>query len=83
MPLLKNAKKKLKQDKKRTIQNRKIKDTYKTLVKAAKTKKSADSVSKAFAGLDKAAKQNIIHPNKASRIKSAIARAIAAPAKSA
>ncbi len=83
MPLLKNAKKKLRQDKGRTMRNRKMKDAYRDNVKAAKTKKTKAAVSKAFSSIDKAAKQNIIHKNKAARLKSSIAKAIAAPAKTA
>lgn len=72
MPILKHAKKKLKQDKKRTIKNKKIKETYKSLVKKAKAGKSSDSLSKAFSAVDKAAKQNIISKNKAAHLKSAL-----------
>lgn len=80
MPLLENAKKKLRQDKKRTIHNRKIKDTLKDLVKTAKNKKTPDAVSKAFSGIDKAAKHHLIHKNKAGRIKSSLSRMMS-PAK--
>ena len=72
MPILKHAKKKLKQDRKRTIKNKKLKDTYKSLVKAAKTKSSKDAVSKAFSAVDKAAKKNIISKNKAAHLKSSL-----------
>ena len=74
MPILKNAKKKLRQDKVRAIRNNKIKSAYKSLVKAAKVKKTLEAVGKAFAGIDKAAKQNIIHKNKAARLKSSISK---------
>lgn len=76
MPLLKHAKKKLKQDKKRTIRNKKVKNTFKALVKKAKEEKSAKAVSAAFKGIDKAAKKNIIHKNKAARMKSALSKLI-------
>ena len=78
MPILKNAKKKLRQDKKRTIQNKKIRDTYKDMVKAAKVGKTEDAVKKAFSSVDKAAKKHLIHKNKASRIKASISRILAA-----
>ncbi len=74
MPILKNAKKKLRQDKVRTARNNKIKAVYKSLVKVAKVKKTLEAVSKAFASIDKAAKQNIIHKNKAARLKSSISK---------
>ncbi|MEK7570969.1 MAG: 30S ribosomal protein S20 [Patescibacteria group bacterium] len=89
MPLLKHAKKKLRQDKGRTLQNKKLKEAFKKLVKAARTETSAETVSKAFSGIDKAAQQNIIHENKAARIKSSLTKQLsnptekkAAPAKS-
>jgi small subunit ribosomal protein S20 len=74
MPILKHAKKKLKQDKKRTIKNKKIKDTYKSFVKKAKEAKSKDSLSKAFSAVDKAAKKNILSENKAARLKSSLTK---------
>lgn len=74
MPILKNAKKKLRQDKLRTMRNSKIEKTYKILVKAARVKKTLEAISKAFSGIDKAAKQNIIHKNKAARLKSSISK---------
>ena len=74
MPILKNAKKKLRQDKKRTSRNNKTKEVYKSLIKAARIKKTLETISKAFASIDKAAKQNIIHKNKAARLKSSISK---------
>lgn len=76
MPILKNARKKLRQDKKRTITNAKIKDTYKKLVKTAKTKKTPGAINKAFSSIDKAAKNHIIHKNKAARLKSALSKVV-------
>jgi len=74
MPILKHAKKKLKQDKKRTIKNKKIKETYKLLVKKAKEKSSTDAVNKAFSAIDKAAKKNILSNNKAAHLKSSLTK---------
>lgn len=77
MPVLKHAKKKLKQDKKRALQNKKIKTTYKKVVKEVKVKKTKSLLSKAFSSIDKAAKNHIIHKNKASRLKSSLSRLFA------
>lgn len=77
MPVLKHAKKKLRQDKKRTRDNLKLKETYKKLIKAARTKKSADTLNLAYQAIDKAAKKNVIHDNKASRLKSSLAKVVA------
>src|SRR5579872_2071776 len=74
MPILKHAKKKLKQDKKRTIKNKKIKETYKTLLKKAKEKNTPQTVGKAFSAVDKAAKKNILSKNKAARLKSSLSK---------
>ena len=76
MPILKHAKKKLKQDKKRTIKNKKMKETFKLLVKKAKADKGASAVSEAFSAVDKAAKKNIISKNKAAHLKSALTKQI-------
>ena len=77
MPLLKHAKKKLKQDKKRTALNKKVKVTFKAAVKKAREIKSAKTVSEAFKAIDKAAKANLMHKNKAARIKSSLSKLIA------
>lgn len=77
MPILKHAKKKLRQDKVRTIRNKKVKETFKALIKKAKAEKTADALSKAFSSVDKAAKHHILPENKAARMKSALAKFVA------
>jgi small subunit ribosomal protein S20 len=79
MPILKHAKKKLKQDKKRELHNRGLKTAFKNLVKDATKSKTADSLSAAFSAVDKAAKKNLIHENKAAHIKSALSKVVAGP----
>lgn len=74
MPVLHNAKKKLKQDKKHNLHNKKIRETLKSAVKSAKTGKTPELISEAFSGIDKAAKQHIIHKNKAARMKSSLSK---------
>ena len=74
MPILKHAKKKLRQDKKRTIKNKKLKDVYKSFVKKAKEGKSDKALSKAFSAVDKAAKKNVLSKNKAARLKSSLSK---------
>ncbi len=73
MPVIKSAKKKLKQDKKRTIIRAKTEVVLKDAVKKAVTTPNAKNVSMAASLLDKAAKKHIIHKNKAARIKSRLA----------
>ena len=74
MPVIKSAKKKLRQDKKRTARNRKIKDLLKSVIKKAKKTPTEKTVKEAVKIVDKAAKNHIIHKNKASRIKSALSK---------
>ncbi len=76
MPVLKHAKKKLRQDKKRTVDNLRIRKVYKKLLKAAKLQKTTEAVSAAYQAIDKAAKKNIIHDNKAARLKSSLAKVV-------
>ncbi len=76
MPVLKHAKKKLRQDKKRTDDNLRIKETFKKLIKKAKQNPSAETVSEAFSSIDKATKKHIIHANKAARLKSSLSKAV-------
>jgi len=81
MPILKHAKKKLKQDKKRTIKNKKLKDAFKSLIKKAKEEKSPKAVSLAFKAVDKATKKNILNKNKAAHMKSALSKHVSTDAK--
>ena len=78
MPIIKSAKKKLRQDLKRTKQNQKIENLLKTAIKQVKKLKTKDALQKAQSIIDKAAKKNIIHKNKAARIKAGIAKLFSA-----
>lgn len=77
MPLTKSAKKKLRQDKKRLKQNRSKKDYLKETLKKARSNPSIENVRVAVKATDKAAKKQIIHKNKAARIKSSLSKLIA------
>jgi small subunit ribosomal protein S20 len=74
MPVIKSAKKKLRADKKRTIQNKGVKNLVKELVKKAKASKSEKAVIEAVVAIDKATKKNIFHKNKAARFKSTLSK---------
>lgn len=74
MPLIKSAKKKLKQDKKRTRDNSLLRNNLKKIIKETRTKKNQESLNKAFTVIDKAAKKNLIHHNKAARLKSSLSK---------
>jgi len=74
MPVIKSAIKKLRQDKKREKQNDSVRNALKSSIRSAKKTKAGKSVAKAMSIVDKAAKLNIIHPNKASRLKSSLSK---------
>jgi len=74
MPVIKSAKKKLRQDKKRTKANNFQRDTLKKVLKEAVKSKTAEKVRKAVSLVDKAVKKGLIHKNKAARIKSRLSK---------
>ena len=76
MPVIKSAKKKLRQDKKRAKRNEKVLKSLKELIKKAHKKPSADSIKKAVSLADKAAKKHLLHKNKAARIKSSLSKVL-------
>ena len=77
MPNIKAAVKWVRQSEKRTQRNLDTKTRLKTLFKKAKSAKTATLASSVEAQFDKAAAKGIIHPNKAARKKSRLAKALA------
>ena len=75
MPLLKHAKKKQRQDIKRTLERKKLKTLYKQMIKKAKENPTPETISSAFKAIDKAAKKNLMHDNKAAHLKSSVSKA--------
>lgn len=77
MPNIKSAKKQMRQDIGRTETNamymKKVNDMLKKAKKGVKTKKD-EFVAQAYSVIDKAAKKNVIHDNKAGRLKHAVSR---------
>jgi small subunit ribosomal protein S20 len=83
MPIIKSAKKALRQAKSREARNRKWKDAIRTAVKtvqktvaAKKTEEAKKALSSAYKTIDKAAKKHILQKNRASRMKSRLAKSI-------
>lgn len=81
MPLRhKSAQKRARQIKKRTERNKKIKSLIKGAVKRTLTETDKETAinefKKAVSSLDRAAVKGVIHPNKAARLKSKLAKAI-------
>lgn len=74
MPLIKSAKKKLRQDKKRQKRNKSTKDFLKEVLKNARKNPTIESIRIAFKSTDKSVKKHLIHKNKAARIKSALSK---------
>ena len=70
MPVIKSAKKKLRQDRKREKANNLLRNSLKKAIKDAQKSKTAEKVRKAVILVDKAVKKGLIHKNKAARIKS-------------
>ena len=74
MPVIRSAKKKLKVDIKRESINKKVRSFVDFIVKIAQRKPTAKSVQEAFKVIDKAVKNNIMHKNKAARLKSKLSK---------
>lgn len=78
MPILKNAKKALRSAKRKAGVNARVRSRMKTAVDAVKTSASTETVSQAFSRIDRAVKHNLIHKNKAGRLKSQLSKLVAA-----
>jgi small subunit ribosomal protein S20 len=78
MPIIKSAKKKMRQDRKRKKSNQTYLKAYRRLLKKIKETKTSsniiDLIKKAYSKIDRAKKRKIIHKNKAARLKSALAK---------
>jgi small subunit ribosomal protein S20 len=87
MPIIKSAKKALRVSEKKAEFNRLVKAKIKDSLKGARIaiekgdKKAEEKISKAYRELDIAAKKNVIHKNKAARLKSRLANKLKKQAK--
>lgn len=72
MPVIKSAIKKLRRDKKQEKENNLFRASVEKAVKEATKNPTQKAASAAFSFVDKAVKKNLIHKNKAARIKSKI-----------
>lgn len=80
MPILANAKKALRVSKKKTLINKRVKSLLKTFVDKVFKSPTAENAAEAFSKVDKAVKKNVIHKNKAARMKQQISKAVAGKA---
>jgi len=76
MPVIKSAKKKLRQDKKRELENKKLKEQIKLIIKKTKKSPVEKNLKEAFKLVDKGVRKNIFHKNKGGRVKSALSKLI-------
>jgi small subunit ribosomal protein S20 len=76
MPIIQSAKKKLRQDIKRTAQNSRTKRNLKETVKTAKKNPDTKTISEAYSEIDTAVKKKVIHKNKAARLKSQLVKRV-------
>lgn len=83
MPVTKTAKRALRVSKRKFLVNADIKKRLEVALREAKKGKSAEKIRKAMSLADRAAKKNVIHKNKASRIKSSLAKLMPRPKKAA
>ncbi len=74
MPIIKSAKKKLRQDRKRRVFNLKQKKATLEAVSLFKKKPTDANLRKVFSALDRTAKKHIFHPNKAARLKKRLSK---------
>lgn len=79
MPIIKSAIKKLRKDRKRERENDARRRSLERAIRLARKSpstpiKSGSKINAAYSAIDKAVKRNIIHKNKAARIKSSLVR---------
>ena len=74
MPVTKSAKKALRRDRRRATINKRIKEKIKEVLKRVRKSPTKKNLQEASSVLDKAAKKKVIHKNKASRLKSRLAK---------
>jgi small subunit ribosomal protein S20 len=82
LPNIKSAEKRMRTSQARAERNRRARSRLRTALKKVRTAESQEDAQTAFrsatALLDRAASRRLIHPNKAARAKSQLARAVAA-----
>lgn len=74
MPITSSAKKKMRRDVRKRVLNSAQKAVMKKAIKAARQNPTPDTLKVAQKNLDKAAKNNLLHKNKASRLKSRLVK---------
>lgn len=70
MPVTQSAKKALRRDRRREEFNKPIQSRLRTALIQAREDPNPENISNAYSVIDRAAKTNVIHKNKAARLKS-------------
>lgn len=76
MPIIQSAIKKMRKDKIRTARNKKREVALNNLIKKSRRTPTLANLTAVFSALDKAVKVNLIHKNKASRLKSRLSKLV-------
>lgn len=76
MPILKNAQKALRVSKRKTVVNQVAKSKMKTVLDAFKKSPNSEELSKVFSAVDRSVKKNLLHKNKAARVKSQLTKLV-------
>lgn len=77
MPISAQAEKKLRHDRKRSVETATKRAYVRSVVKEMRKSPSAKQLTAVFSTLDKAVKMHVIHANKAARLKSRLSKLIA------
>jgi small subunit ribosomal protein S20 len=78
MPVTKTAKRALRVSKRKTAHNKTVRTDLDVAIRLAKKSKKEKDIKTASSLADRAAKKNVIHTNKASRIKSSLSKLLQA-----
>ncbi len=74
MPILQNAKKALRASKRKAAVNSVVRAKMRSTVRKMQVTPSADVLNESFSSIDRAVKQNLVHRNKAARMKSSLSK---------
>lgn len=74
MPVTKTAKRALRSSKKKEVVNQQIRANLEAAIRVARKKRGEKNILTAISLADRTAKKNIIHKNKAARIKSSLSK---------
>lgn len=78
MPVLKSSKKALRVAKRRRVENELLRKKIRTALKSLRTNSNAKTLQQAFSAIDKGARKNIFHKNRAARLKSQASKLVSA-----